>query len=942
MIDMSDLAHRANSDYLEQLYQRYQRDPRSVDERWRAFFSDMDRGTAPAGRREAAAAASPAPGDGLFTIGVRDLVHSFRELGHFVANLDPLGHNRPNHPLLELSEFNMTAEDLDRQVGSGGFLGPTDGTLRDLIDKLLRTYCGTLGVEFMYISDKNQREWLAQRMEPICNRPQFTADEQRAILSQLVAANGFEQYLHTRYVGAKRFSLEGGESLIPILNTIVEDGAALGVEEIVMGMAHRGRLNTLAHVLHKPYEMILAEFEGFVPHEDEGDGDVKYHLGYSHDRVAACGRRIHVALSFNPSHLELVNPVVEGIVRAKQYRYGDSQRTRIVPILIHGDAAFTGQGIVLETLALSEMPYWRTGGTIHIIINNQIGFTTMPKQGRFTPYPTDVAKTIQAPIFHVNGDDPEACVWAARLAVAFRQQFHCDVMIDLWCYRRHGHNEVDEPSFTQPLMYRQITSHPTVPEVYQRRLEQASRIGADEVQKLNSELRQRLDQAYQTAREARPRQSITTLGGLWRGLTRAGSDWSADTAVPPDVIRRIAEGISTVPDGFTVHPKLTRLLQARRDMGFGKLPVDWGTAEAFALGSLVLEGTPVRFVGQDSQRGTFSHRHACLHDYQTGRKYYPLANLSPDQAPIIIVNTMLSELAVLGFEYGFSSADPANLVIWEAQFGDFVNGAQPIIDQFIAAAESKWQKMSGLVMLLPHGYEGQGPEHSHAYLERFLSLCAENNLQVCVPTLPAQYFHLLRRQIHRRFRKPLILMMPKSLLRSELSTSTLEEFTSATFRNVIDDPAVESPQRVRRLLLCSGKVYFTLHATRQKHAIDDVAIVRIEQLYPFPGKEIAAILARYNRAEEVAWVQEEPRNRGAWTFMHQRIPGMLPDSTVWSYYGREESASPATGSYKLHQIEENELVSHALDLPASASGSQAGRLDADAAASETAGTTASR
>lgn len=910
-MEQLDFVNRANSDYIDQLYQRYQTDPRSVDERWRAFFAGFDAaGGRQGGNGTPVATSGDAPS--VLNLAIQDLVHSFRELGHFVADLDPLGHNRPNHPLLEMSEFNMEPGDLDRQVGTATFAGKTDGTLRDLIDKLRTTYCGTIGVEYMAIADKGQREWLTQRMEPINNRPALSAEECQWILRQLVSAGGFEEYLHSKYPTGKRFSLEGAESLVPLLNTLIEDGAALGVDEFVTGMAHRGRLNTLAHVLGKPYEMILGEFEGHLLADYEGDGDVKYHLGYSHDRMTKSGRRVHLALSFNPSHLELVNPVVEGIVRAKQYHLNDLQRSRVVPILIHGDAAFTGQGIVLETLALSEMPFWRTGGTIHIIINNQIGFTTMPKQGRFTPYPTDVAKTIQAPIFHVNGDDPEACVHAAKLAVAFRQQFHCDVLIDLWCYRRHGHNEVDEPSYTQPLMYKEIAAHAPVRDLYIKRLQAEGKVSQADLDKYKAELREKLDKAYASAKETRPRQAIVTMGGLWKGMSRAGADWSAKTAISAETIRKVTDGVTRVPADFNAHPKLKGLLAARQEMGQGKSLVDWGMGEALALGSLLLEGTPVRFVGQDAQRGTFSHRHACWHDYNTGAKWYPLANISPEQVPIIFVNTMLSELAVLGFEYGFSSADPRNLVIWEAQFGDFVNGAQPIIDQFIAAAESKWQKMCGLVMLLPHGYEGQGPEHSNAYLERFLSLCAENNLQVVVPTLPSQYFHLLRRQIHRKFRKPLIALMPKSLLRNR--DSKIEEFTNGTFQSVLDDPTIITREQVRRVLLCSGKVYFTLHAAREKNSVRDVAIVRVEQLYPYPQKEIQAIIARYHRAQEISWVQEEPRNRGAWSFMEPRLRELLPDGRLMRYYGRDAAASPATGAFKVHQIEEQELVSHALEL----------------------------
>ena len=898
-----DFVNRANAEYIELIYQKYQTDPRSVDSHWRAFFAGFEAG---GGRQIIPTSGQAGPS------GYEDLVHAYRELGHFVAKLDPLGHNRAAHPLLELSEFGLSVGDLDRQVGSGTFMGPTDGTLRDLIEKLRATYCGNIGVEFMEISDKAQREWLVQRMEPTLNRPPVSSEEAKAILYELVAAQGFEEFLGTKKQGQKRFSLEGGEAMIPLMNALINDGVNLGIEEMVTGMAHRGRLNVLAHVLNKPYETILAEFAEKGIKDMQGDGDVKYHLGYSNDRIVG-DKKIHLALSFNPSHLELVNPVVEGIVRAKQYYLRDDTRTRVVPLLIHGDAAFTGQGIVMETLGLSEMPYWRTGGTIHIIINNQIGFTTMPKQGRFTPYPTDIAKAIQAPVFHVNGDDPEACVHAAKLAVAFRQQFHCDVMIDVWCYRRHGHNEQDEASYTQPVMYREIDSHTRPRDLYANKLIVEGTITQEEFEQMKAAARQRFEKALERAEEDKPKQAITSFGGIWKGMSKAGSDWSAKTEVSLEVIQKIGERATTVPADFTVNPKLTKLLEQRRLMSQGKTPIDWGAGELFALGSLVLEGTPIRFVGQDAQRGTFSHRHACLHDYQTGKKYYPLANLDPNQAPIILVNTMLSELAVLGFEYGFSSADPRNLVVWEAQFGDFVNGAQPIIDQFITAAESKWQKMCGLVLLLPHGYEGHGPEHSYAYLDRFLASCADNNIQVCQPSTPAQHFHLLRRQMKRNFRKPLICMTPKSLLRT--ATSTLEDFTQRGFQLVLDDPAEPNPQRVRRVLLCSGKVFYTLDKARAKQAVNDVALVRVEQFYPFPEKEIRAIFAKYRLATEIAWVQDEPENRGAWTFMNIKLRQILPENYALTYFGREEAASPATGLHKMHDIEEEELLSHALALP---------------------------
>jgi 2-oxoglutarate dehydrogenase E1 component len=913
-----EIINRANADYLDRLFQKYQSDPRSVDAYWQAFFAGFEAAGGRAASLSAAFDASEqlSPTDARAGVEIKNLVHSYRELGHFIANLDPLGHNRPTHALLELGQFGLTPDDMDKRVTHCDFQGAFDGTLRDLIDKLRLTYCNTLGVEFVNISDKAQRDWLIQRMEPIYNRPILTREQRQALLYELVAAQALEDFLAVKHQGQKRFGLEGGEALIPLLNTLVDDGAGLGIQEVVMGMAHRGRLNVLAHVLNKPYEAILREFEGRTEATSEGDGDVKYHLGYSQDRQTKNNHNIHIALSYNPSHLELVDPIVVGIVRAKQnYRGDHATRTRVVPILLHGDAAFCGQGIVHETLGLSELPYYRTGGTIHVILNNQIGFTTLPRQGRFTPYPTDVAKMIQAPIFHVNGDDPEACIHAARLAIAFRQEFHCDVMMDFWCYRKNGHNEQDEASFTQPVMAREIAAKKSVRDLYAQRLIEQGDLTPEVFEAMVQEARRRLDEALNHARETRPQLPPTSsLAGAWKGFSKAGADWSAITKVPADLIRKIGEGATRIPEGFTVHPKLKSLLARRLDMALGKAPIDWGGAEMLALGSLVLEGTPVRFVGQDTQRGTFTHRHASLRDFNTGEKYVPLANLSEQQAPIIVVNTMLSELAVLGFEYGFSSADPRNLVIWEAQFGDFVNVAQPIIDQFIVGAESKWGKMCGLVMLLPHGYEGSGPEHSYAYLDRFLALSAENNIQVIYPSTPAQYFHVLRRQMHRTFRKPLILMMPKSNLRDAISS--LADLTEGSFSLVIDDPKNPSRDRVRRLLLCSGKIYFALEAARNQAGVEDIAIVRVEQLYPYPQRELQAILAKYRNAHEVCWVQEEPRNRGAWTFMADRLEPMLPETSVLSYNGRDEAASPAVGSKKLSDQEEAQIVSRALDLGA--------------------------
>ena len=931
-----DFVNRANAEYIDRLYEQYQRDPRSLDATWQAYFSGFEYAggrNAPAPKQTHSAGTAGGPGptsrDGLSgnaSIGIFDLVHSYRELGHFIADLDPLGHNRASHPLLELGEFNLTPSDLDRTVGSGSFLGQTDGSLRDLIDKLRETYCRTLGVQYMEISDKAQRDWLAQRMEPILNKPNFSPEESRAILFQLVAAEEFERFLHTRFVGQKRFSLEGAESLIPMINVIADDGAALGVEEFCLGMAHRGRLNVLAHVLNKPYEVIFSEFRGTIVHqEQEGDGDVKYHLGYANDRPTPQGRSLHLGLSPNPSHLELICPVATGIVRAKQVARGDQAQVRVVPLLIHGDASFTGQGIVFETLNLSELPGFRAGGTVHVIVNNQIGFTTPPGEARFTPYPTDVAKMIQAPIFHVNGDDPEAVVWASKLAIAFRQQFKCDVMIELMCYRRHGHNEVDEPAFTQPVMYKEIGSHRTTRELYAERLMREGKLTEKQHEEMTKIARDRMESAFKLAEEYRPRSRTATINNLWRGLTHVPADWSAKTNVKREVLNKVAESVNALPPDFTIHPKLKKLYEARLQAVKTGSGIDWGTGEMLALGSLLLEGTPVRFTGQDVRRGTFSHRHAVLYDFNDGKPHFPLNHLAKDQGRLTILNTMLSELAVVGFEYGYSSGDPRNLVVWEAQFGDFVNGAQPIIDQFMAAAESKWGLFNGIVLLLPHGFEGQGPEHSNAYLERFLSLCAENNIQVCVPTTPGQYFHMLRRQIHRKFRKPLVILSPKSLLRFEPSFSKVEELTEGTTHNVLDDPGAPAErERVRRLLLCSGKVYYSLAKAREKENVRDVAIVRVEQLYPFPKKELAGIFAKYRNANDVSWVQEEPKNRGAWGFMESRLREMLPEAATLEYCGRDEAASPATGSYKMHEIEETEVIAHALDLkPAPAAGQPA-------------------
>ena len=923
-MDTFDFVNRANADYIDQQYASYQKDPRSVDEQWRAFFAGFEFGHDKTTAAATTVGGEPPPANAEAVngaIGLFDLVHSYRELGHFVAHLDPLGHDRPNHPLLDLANFGINSAMLDKPVGGGGFTGWTVGTVRDLVEKLRATYCRSIGVEFTGITDKAQREWLQGKMEPIENKPFFSQTESRNLLTDLVAAEEFERYLHTRYVGKKRFSVEGGESLIPLLNTLVEEGATLGAEKVIIAMAHRGRLNALAHVLQKPYEVLLSEFEETnLPTDHEGDGDVKYHLGYSSSRSLASGRKVKVSLLPNPSHLELIDPIQQGIVRCQQEVVGDKDRTRVVPITIHGDASFTGQGIIPETLNLSELSGFRTGGTIHVIVNNQVGFTTPPRQGRFTPYPTDVAKMIQAPIFHVNGDDPEAVVWAAKLAIAFRQQFKVDVFIDMWCYRRYGHNEQDEPEFTQPVMYRQIKAMKSVRALYEAKLLAEGKVDGAELERRKKIMLERLDQARAAAQELKPRMKVPQFSGVWKGMGKAGADWSAKTAVPRDVLKRVADVATTTPAGFTPHPKAVKIMAARREMVASGKGLDFGTAEMLAFGSLLLEGTNIRFSGQDVQRGTFSHRHAVLHDYHTGEEFTPLAQLAPKGTRFSIRNTMLSELATLGFEWGYASADPRNLVCWEAQFGDFVNGAQSIIDQIMTSAESKWRYMNGLCVLLPHGYEGQGPEHSNAYIERFLSLCAENNMQVVIPSTPASYFHALRRQIHRKFRKPVIFFMPKAMLKTG-ALSTVDELTGDTqFRPVIDDPANPPVAGVKRVLLCSGKVYHSLAQARDKAAqkAADVAVVRVEQPYPFPAKELSAVLAKYRTARQVMWVQEEPRNRGCWTFMESRLRDLLPPGVSLSYVGRDEAASPATGSHKMHEVEEEEILAAALGLPAHA------------------------
>jgi 2-oxoglutarate dehydrogenase E1 component len=898
------VATRWNLDALESAYQRWQTDPHSVDESWQRFFEGFELGVA----RSAAPASPDASQTGVFR-----LIYRYRDLGHFLARLDPLSDPRTTYPHLELAEVGLDEADLDRLFDTSLFVGMPRATLRELLAALRKTYCRTIGVEYMHIHDAGIRHWLQERMEPARNSPRFDRSRKLRILKDLHYAELFERFLHTRFFGQKRFSLEGAETLIPILEALLDRAAESGVREIVLGMAHRGRLNVLANFLRKPYQEIFAEFEeNYLPESVDGDGDVKYHLGFSSDRTSSSGIPIHVSLTPNPSHLEAVDPVVEGRTRAKQHRFQDHEQKRGLPLLIHGDAAFAGQGLVAETLNLAQLAGYTTGGTIHVIINNQIGFTTGTGDARSTTYCTDIAKMIQVPIFHVNGEDPEAAVYVTELAVDFRQTFGRDVVIDLFCYRRHGHNEGDEPSLTQPLMYNKIRSRPSLSEIYTEQLIMTGDLTLDETEALDQKFQAKLQSALEEIHtEPLARRGMRGSSGHWKGLSARYTHAPVETGVPREILLEILDGLSRVPESFNLHPTIAKLLQTRRQEVVQGQPLNWATGEALAFGSLLLEGTPIRLSGQDCRRGTFSQRHAVLYDARTGEPYYPLDALRADQARFMAFDSLLSEAAVLGFEFGYALDAPDRLVIWEAQFGDFANGAQVIIDQFIAASETKWQRDSGLVMLLPHGYEGQGPEHSSARIERFLQLCAEDNLQVCYPTTPAQYFHLLRRQMHRNFRKPLVVMTPKSLLRSKVAVSPFNDFTHGHFLETIDDNSAD-PQRVKRVLLCSGKVYYDLVEQRTAEKANEVAIVRVEQFYPFPADQLGRELGKYRRATEWVWVQEESANMGGWAFMEPRLRAL---GHPCEYVGRDASASPATGSHSIHKREQKELVEAAIRGP---------------------------
>jgi 2-oxoglutarate dehydrogenase E1 component len=965
-----------NAAYIDDLYARYEADAKSVDAEWQVFFQSLkddardvtENARGPSWRRPdwpqperselvaaldgdwsavgetlggKVAAKAQTTGVELSTAEVeratRDsvralmLIRAFRARGHFHANLDPLGLQPPNNEAeLDPSTYGFGEPDLDRPIFLDKVLGLEFGTVRQIVAILRRTYCQTLGVEFLHISDGAQKGWIQERIEGPDKEISFTREGKRAILNKLVEAEGFEKFCDVKFTGTKRFGLDGAESMIPALEQIIKRGGALGVREIVVGMAHRGRLNVLAQVMAKPHRAIFHEFKGgsSTPNEIEGSGDVKYHLGASSDREFD-NNKVHLSLTANPSHLEIVDPVVLGKVRAKQDQHGATRedRTMVMPLLIHGDASFAGQGVIAECFGLSGLRGHRTGGSVHFIINNQIGFTTDPRYARSSPYPSDVAKMIEAPIFHCNGDDPEAVVYAAKVATEFRQKFQKPVVIDMFCYRRHGHNEGDEPSFTQPLMYKAIAQHPTTLEIYGKKLVGEGVVSTDEVEKTKAEWRSRLDTELEAAQSYRANKA-DWLDGRWAGFKTGGDTDDprrGKTGVDVATLKEIGEKVTTLPADFHLHRTLNRFLENRRKAIETGANIDWATGEALAVCSLLLEGHRVRLSGQDSERGTFSQRHSVLIDQESERRYTPFNHLREGQGRFEVINSMLSEEAVLGFEYGYSLAEPNALTMWEAQFGDFANGAQVVLDQFISSGERKWLRMSGLVCLLPHGYEGQGPEHSSARLERFLQMCAEDNMQVANCTTPANYFHILRRQLKREFRKPLVLMTPKSLLRHKRAVSRLDEMgPSTSFHRLLWDDAQMLPNekiklvpdgKIRRVVICSGKVYFDLYDEREKRGVDDIYLLRIEQLYPFPTKALMTELSRFKQAE-IVWCQEEPRNQGGWVFVDIFLEWVLNQIGAVHrrarYAGRPASASTAVGQMSQHQAQLKQLLEDAL------------------------------
>jgi len=929
-----------NASAIEALYEQFLADPDSVPATWRDYFQTLGaddtevvhsairdellRGAR--NRRKVqgkpAAGASHAASSGARQDAVSRLIQVYSLRGHQIADIDPLGlMDRPVPGVLRLDYLGLSRADMDTEFYTGGLAGMDNARmkLRDILALLQSIYCGKAGAEFAHISRARERLWLRKRFERGAAIKTVPAEEQLWILEHLTSAEGIERYLHTRYVGQKRFSLEGGESLVPLLDTLIQQGGTTGIREIVIGMAHRGRINVLVNILGKSPEELFEEFEGNYDLEElQGSGDVKYHKGFSAD-MQTPGGNVHIVLAFNPSHLEIVNPVVEGSVRARQQRRGDTDRQEVLPVLVHGDAAFAGQGVVTETFQMSQTNGFRTGGTVHIVINNQIGFTTSrPSDSRSTDYCSDVAKMIEAPIFHVNADDPEKVLFVTRLALKYRQKFKKDVVIDLVCYRRHGHNEADEPAATQPIMYGQIREHPTTRELYAEKLIEQQVISADGVAHMQDAYRDRLDRG-----EPVPKSSLGMIGDEftvdWSKYLGARWDEQIDTTISPATVDELGKAITTLPADMKLHGRVQRIIDDRINMIAGKVEMDWGFAETMAYASLIRSGVDCRLVGQDSGRGTFFHRHAVLHNQVNNREYTPLQHLVDRNNAFRVIDSLLSEEAVLGFEYGYATTEPETMVIWEGQFGDFVNGAQVVIDQFISSGEAKWGRLCGMTLFLPHGYEGQGPEHSSARLERFLQLCAEHNIQVCVPSTPAQMFHMLRRQMLRRFRKPLVVMTPKSLLRHKMSVSPVTALSAGKFEMIIREAKDFAARKARRVVLCSGKVYYDLLETRKVHEIDDVALIRLEQIYPFPIDEYAALLNQYAHVSDIVWCQEEPQNQGAWYQIRHRLQEAMTDEQQLFYAGRQSAAAPASGIFKVHLQQQQALVEAALGIETKAS-----------------------
>ncbi len=929
-----------NSGAIEALYEQFLGDPKSVPATWRDYFSTLGasdtevihstirddlrrdarsrrrvRGKPASGERQAVSS-------GEKQAAVSRLIQVYRLRGHQIADIDPLGlMDRPVPGVLKLDYLGLTDADMESEFYTGNLAGIDKARmkLRDIIALLQAIYCGKIGAEFAHISRARERLWLLKRFEQGAAIDTLSNEERLWLLEHLTSAEGIERYLHTRYVGQKRFSLEGAESFVPLLDDLIQQGGASGIREIVIGMAHRGRINVLVNILGKSPEELFEEFEGnYDLDELLGSGDVKYHKGYSAD-MKTPGGNVHIVLAFNPSHLEIVNPVVEGSVRARQQRRNDVERQEVLPVLVHGDAAFSAQGVVTETFQMSQTNGFRTGGSLHIVVNNQIGFTTSrPSDARSTDYCSDVAKMIEAPIFHVNADDPEKVLFVTRLALQYRQKFKKDVVIDLVCYRRHGHNEADEPAATQPIMYGRIRDHRSTRQLYAEKLIEKKIITADGVVKMQDAYRDRLDRG-----EPVPKSSLGMIGDEftvdWRKYLGANWDDAVDTTISPATAAELGKALTTFPPDMKLHGRVQRVIDERRNMAAGKADMDWGFAESMAYASLIRDGVDCRLVGQDSGRGTFFHRHAVLHNQLNNREYTPLQHLVDRKDAFRVIDSLLSEEAVLAFEYGYATTEPETLVIWEGQFGDFVNGAQVVIDQFISSGEAKWGRLCGMTLFLPHGYEGQGPEHSSGRLERFLQLCAEHNMQVCVPSTPAQMFHMLRRQMVRPFRKPLVVMTPKSLLRHKMSVSPLTSLSTGEFELIIPEIDDISEKKTRRVVFCSGKVYYDLLEARGVHGIDDVVLIRLEQLYPFPRSEYADILKQYEHVEEIVWCQEEPRNQGAWYQIRHRLLAPMNDEQHLYYAGRSSSAAPASGIFKVHLQQQQALVAAALDIELKAS-----------------------